>query len=164
MLHGIRVFATVAVVLAHFYFNILVRPMLNPNMEDVQQFVGRYWFTFVMSALYAVDIFFFISAFLAGYLLLQKYQQQHKMNFVGLIFLRVLRMLPCVVALLLISTSFWNFVGRGPLYYEVGDAVQGSCLNEWGAVLTFTNSFLPFSQGPSCMGHLWFLSVDMVYF
>lgn len=85
VLHGVKVVATISVVMVHYYFSMIDLPISNLDMDTIDLFFSRYWFTFAFSAIYAVDIFFFISAFLAGYLLLQRYQKEQKMNLLGLI-------------------------------------------------------------------------------
>jgi len=71
--NGVRVLACVTVILGNSYFYMLKGPLQNLNI--IQEWMGSFLFSFVLSAEHVVDIFFWLTAFLASYILLVKMSQ-----------------------------------------------------------------------------------------
>jgi peptidoglycan/LPS O-acetylase OafA/YrhL len=65
-----------------------------------------------------VDVFFFISAFLAGYLITQRYSQSGKMEVFSIYLLRIVRTMPSIIFVLLFAVSVYGLIGDGPVYFE----------------------------------------------
>jgi len=66
--NGVKFFSMLHVVLGHAYINVLLNPTTNPG--SLNQFVQPLWFEIVPGGFFAVDVFFYLSAFLGAYLML----------------------------------------------------------------------------------------------
>lgn len=60
--NGVRVLSLLYVIFGHGYFSVLVAP--NVDFEGVNRVVNPWPFSIIFGGLYAVDVFFFLSAFL----------------------------------------------------------------------------------------------------
>ena len=63
--NGIRVLCCAFVILGNTFFYILKGPL--QNLEAAQQWIHSYFFAYVLSADLAVDVFFWMAAFLGSY-------------------------------------------------------------------------------------------------
>ena len=57
-------------------------------------------------------------------MLLQKYLEKGSFSWVMIVLLRYLRTQPCVIALLFIGASTWNYIGKGPMYSKYGEEFE----------------------------------------
>ena len=64
-LNGIRVMCCALIILGNTYFYILRSPL--QNLEAVEQWLNGGFFGIVLSADLTVDVFFWLSAFIASY-------------------------------------------------------------------------------------------------
>ena len=62
--HGIKVIAMISVALVHYNFIMMGLPAYNVNPKTMRQMSDTYLWTLEFSAMYAIDIFFFISSFM----------------------------------------------------------------------------------------------------
>ena len=135
---GIKVLSIASIVVAHFYFHAFEFPFTNN--EDYSEFVGSYWTEVVYSGLYSVDIFLFLSAFLGSYLLMEKFAKDnnynpydeslagkhtHKLQIWKMYFLRILRIFPPVLFVLLFGIGVLKYLGSGPVWNYLLDKEIG---------------------------------------
>ena len=74
MLDGVRVLSIMWVIFGHSY--VFSLSVARNQSEIITDYTQQFLFTTVTSGLFAVDTFFFLSAFLAGYIFLRKYPAQ----------------------------------------------------------------------------------------
>ena len=119
VLNGLRVICCATIILGNTYFYILRSPL--QNLEAVEVWLKSGFFSIVLSADLIVDIFFWLSAFLASYQLLVlmklndgNFPCSKKM----LVFNRFVRLAPLYYFTLLF---FWQIVtlfgGQVPLFF-----------------------------------------------
>ena len=76
-----------------------------------------------MGGLFAVDAFFFLSGFLAAFLMMQKmYPNRAKLGLGGYTYVylhRYLRLVPAVAFCFLLGTYLMPYMGGGPVYFAV---------------------------------------------
>ena len=65
VLNGVRVLCCALVIFGNTFFYILRGPL--QNLEAAQQWIHTTFFAYVLTADLAVDVFFWLSAFLASY-------------------------------------------------------------------------------------------------
>lgn len=113
-----------------------------------------------------VDIFFWLSAFLASYQLLVKMRLnngQLPSNKCMLILARFARLWPLYVFTLLF---FWRIIplfgGEGPMFSEYENVNE--CSEHWIWHLTFINNMVPWASRDGCMPWTWYLACDMQFF
>lgn len=100
--------------------------------------------------------------FYRGTMCVYFYYSRSRMNFFQLYFHRYLRLAPSFAALLLVCLSVYRHLGAGPLWNKILDSIVGPCQRNWWSALLFIQNY----QNPEdiCLGHLWYLSVDMQLF
>lgn len=132
----------------------------------VQEWVQSSFFSFVLSADLVVDMFFWVSAFLASYQLLVKMRLNDgklPSNKFVIIFSRFMRLWPLYAFTLLV---FWRvmplFGGEGPLFFEYEN--MNECSEHWVWHLTFLNNLIPWKSKDGCMQWTWYLACDMQFF
>jgi peptidoglycan/LPS O-acetylase OafA/YrhL len=103
-------------------------------------------FSLVISAELAVDIFFWLTAFLSCYLLLKKMNENEgNIGSILKIYInRVMRLLPLYAFTLFF---FWKFLvlfgGDGPMFFMYNTACE--CSKYWIWHLTFLNNVIPWN-------------------
>jgi peptidoglycan/LPS O-acetylase OafA/YrhL len=161
---GLRIMCTFWVILGHSYYVPVYYGL--KNTIAVPFFIKSYWTaSFIMAALYAVDAFFYLSAFMF-YLSIQKYFGKSipkvKLVFMAL-FNRYIRLLPMYVFVIFGVTYLIPILGSGPLY-ETAYKVNEPCTRYWWHNLLYINNIYDYSGGFACTGHSWYLANDMQFF
>lgn len=146
ILNGIRCLSIMWVVVGHGFMMDLITPTVN--LSDLTSFIHPMWFAIIPSGVFAVDVFFFISAFLAAYLMLVKYFWKSGLNFVMIYFHRVFRLLPPLALLTALYLTFYMYIGNGPIWFNQSQTAVELCREQWWYNMLFINNVLP-SGNPS---------------
>lgn len=162
VLNGVRVLSMLYVIFGHAYFNTLQYPLTNPTY--VLEVVQPAWFQIIPGGFYAVDVFFYLSAFLGAYLMLLKFEKSRRVPFVMVYFHRYYRLAPTVFLLIMFVLTFYELLGSGPIWHDGTYKWIGECSEYWWSFVLFINSFVIKDRQPQCMGWLWYLSHDMMFF
>ena len=144
----------------------LVHSLLEGNYHP---FKAKYsvpnsiWVFLFAGALFAVDIFIFISAFHATLALttdhIHRLQQQPFKYFMFIYLTRILRILPLYLLSILLQIYILPNITQGPLnYLIIQDARQ--CTELWITNLLFINNF----YADKCMVWTWYLALDIQLF
>ena len=161
VLNGVRVLSMLYVILGHAYYNVLLVPTSNPDY--VPTLVQPLWWQPVPGGFFAVDVFFFLSAFLGASMMLMKFEKRKKLNFGMIYFHRFYRLSPNVFLLILFSLTFYDYFGSGPIWHDQRKRWNANCPNTFWAYITFINSIYP-GENNRCVGWLWYLSHDFIFF
>lgn len=122
-------------------------------------------FTIVISAELAVDIFFWITAFISSYFLLCKMNDNEGSfgSTLKIYLNRFMRLFPLYFFTLLF---FWKLIviygGEGPMFFMY-DSVN-DCHKYWIWHLTFLNNLIPWAAHDNCMNWTWYLANDIQFF
>jgi peptidoglycan/LPS O-acetylase OafA/YrhL len=153
------------VILGHAY----AFPILFPfkDMLFISEVFERNWFPIIYSGFFAVDSFFFLSGFLATYLMISRFLSMRSLNVVKLFmiyFHRFFRILPLVALVCLFTVAFYGYIGDGPSWVKGGgtDALVQGCVKEWYITLLFLVNLVNIETG--CMSWTWYLANDMQFF
>ncbi|CAI2360775.1 unnamed protein product [Moneuplotes crassus] len=160
VLNGVRFFSFLYVVLGHTYQEVLLHPSVN--ITDINSFMQPLLFQIVPGSYFAVDVFFFISGFLGAYLMILKFSKG-SMNIPKIYLHRYLRLAPSVFFAMMFALTFYQYLGDGPLWPTYSTFWTLDCPKYFWAFLTFINSIYP-SYKTQCMGWLWYLSHDFIFF
>eukprot|EP01129_Flabellula_baltica_P005159 TRINITY_DN1843_c0_g1_i1.p1 TRINITY_DN1843_c0_g1~~TRINITY_DN1843_c0_g1_i1.p1 ORF type:complete len:679 (-),score=89.89 TRINITY_DN1843_c0_g1_i1:548-2542(-) len=122
-------------------------------------------FQTVTGGFFAVDAFFFLSAFLLTFLLLEQIQSKSSIDWIIVYLHRFLRLTPTYLFMLLVFTYIYPQLGSGPYYYfdDVKPIVQ-SCVDYWWTNILYINNIFPWTLGEECIGWGWYLANDMQFF
>lgn len=104
-----------------------------------------------------MDTFFTLSGFLLSYLFF-KSKLTHKVNLLQLYGTRIMRLVPGLLAMILINMSVLKYLGDGPLWPLIHAKIAGSCYHTWWATLLFFSNFAKLSN--QCVEQAWYLSID----
>lgn len=164
ILNGIRVLAISFVILGHTILYSLRGPVSNPT--EFLNWIEQYYFSILLSAPYTVDIFFWLSGFLGGYLMLELLKKKNGRNqpYYLIMLHRFLRLTPLYFATILFFWFIMAMAGNGPIFFTYKDDYAGACNQYWWSHLLFINNFYPFTVDEQCMGWTWYLPNDMQFF
>ena len=102
--NGLRVISLLVVMLGHGYSSILESPV--SEIYGIQRILEPWSFAFIPGGFFAVDVFFFLSAFLGAYLMLTKFFTKKSMSFLLIYFHRIYRI---VIPVGLVIAFFMTF-------------------------------------------------------
>ena len=80
-----------------------------------------------------------------------------------LYFHRFYRLAPNVLLMILFATTFYAFLGDGPVWFQQRDRWILDCPSTFWTYVTFINSIYP-GEDNQCVGWLWYLSHDFIFF
>eukprot|EP01137_Pigoraptor_chileana_P015629 Opistho-2@71817 len=165
MLNGMRVLSMAWVVLGHTVMQVLGLVGFQ-NLDAFSRSTKEWYFQFVLGGEYAVDSFFFISGFLVAYLLLKELRERDgRVNWGMFYFHRYWRLIPCVAVVLLFYFKISYHMGSGPFWYLYQYEVDSKCPQYWWTHLLFIhNNFYPVDSNKVCMGWLWYVADDMIFY
>jgi len=169
-LNGLRVLSMAWIILGHTF--MMPQGVSGfSNMEDVKttplnsDTAGRnpLFSLFIFSAQSGVDTFFFLSGFLLSYLTLKEIRTG-KLQVLGVIILRYLRLTPSLALTMVVYYKIWMYFGFGPFAVNFQESIKSRCDGSWWSELTYTMNFIPFDSDKVCMGWTWYLGDDMIFF
>ncbi|XP_051166899.1 O-acyltransferase like protein-like isoform X4 [Leptopilina boulardi] len=109
-----------------------------------------------------VDGFFGLGGLLLSYSLLEKLNESKQLNYVRLIFNRLVRLLPLYMFVTFGYATIFHRLGSGP-YWEISVGLnRDSCSSYWWANLFFINNY--FGGENKCVIQSWYLAVDFQCF
>lgn len=163
VLNGLRVLMMFWVILGHTMFlQVLIG---YDNMGHLANQYNNSWaFQFIYSAEYAVDVFFFLSAFLVVYLTYKEMKTGKAIPWVYYYVHRYWRLTPVYMFVLFIYFKMLPGAGRGPLWFLYDSFNVTACDKYWWTNLLYVNNFHPWIYGDSCMSWSWFLANDLQFF
>ena len=114
VLNGVRVISMYFVVLGHSVGMMTISSAIN--WQSVESLITSWWVYYISLGLYSVDVFFFISAFLASYLMISKFHGKRCLN-IGMIYLhRLIRLIPSLLLFTGLYIAFFQMTGSGPIW------------------------------------------------
>jgi len=154
---GIKAFTLIHVVLG----NVFLLSNTSKNAPAALYFAQRSWmFLGISAAAYGIDMFFFISGFLAAYHLLGllKGMSFGLLNLFRLYFHRWIRLWPTYIFVLLFFWKVVPFMTNGPIWFQLVNFSQ-SCNDSWWKNFLFVDNIFPSSVNQHCM--IWGLSAPI---
>ncbi|XP_063992297.1 nose resistant to fluoxetine protein 6-like [Diachasmimorpha longicaudata] len=160
-LQGIRFFSMGWVVLGHVYY--IHSFGVISNQLAVAEWLKSWESLYIIIAPFTVDTFFVISGFLISYLFLKHMAKGGKFNPIMYYVHRYLRLTPAYGALLLLTIFIFPRIGSGAVWEANMSLQTESCSKNWWANLLYLQNYVN-SQYLLCLGHAWYLAVDMQLF
>eukprot|EP01016_Furgasonia_blochmanni_P021925 TRINITY_DN24030_c0_g2_i1.p1 TRINITY_DN24030_c0_g2~~TRINITY_DN24030_c0_g2_i1.p1 ORF type:complete len:213 (+),score=82.32 TRINITY_DN24030_c0_g2_i1:40-639(+) len=123
--------------------------------------------TIPLGAVYAVDVFFFMSGFLFCFIFLAKIAKSPK----GLtpavygmtLFHRIYRLWPCLFLTIMLWWKVAPALGSGPMWNEFIKSTK-ACDQEWWPALLFVDNFHSSFNTQYCLPWGWYLSTELQMF
>ncbi len=159
--NGVRVLSMVWVILGHtFYYS---RVGFLRNLLEINRFGTTFEYSYILSATFSVDVFFFLSGFLASYLLvLQMFATKGHISFAVIYISRFVRIIPLYAAAILIFSFVLPMFGDGPGFFNFYREADDNCGSYWYMNLLFINNFSKYQK--ECLSWTWYLANDMQFF
>ncbi|XP_016950512.1 nose resistant to fluoxetine protein 6 [Drosophila biarmipes] len=157
-LNGIRCLSLAWVVFCHQYVNTLYAP--NLNLFHAYSWAETPYASFILHGFFSVDSFFVLGGLLVALITLRMMDRtKGKLN-VPLMYLhRIIRIVPLLAIAMVVSLRSMPLITRGPLLYN-GYSQKAECERSWYLTLLFVNNY----TNDKCLGHSWYLAVDMQMF
>ncbi|XP_034950411.1 nose resistant to fluoxetine protein 6-like [Chelonus insularis] len=158
---GLRFFSMAWVVLGHNYVMPFAGSIIN--LVDIGEWVHSWDAVYILIAPFAVDSFFVMSGFLTAYLFLKEMSSGHKFNIITYYIHRYLRLTPALGILILLTIYIFPHFGSGALWDENISSQSEICSKSWWRLLLYIQNYSA-AETMGCLGHTWYLSVDMHFF
>ncbi|XP_043653156.1 nose resistant to fluoxetine protein 6-like [Drosophila teissieri] len=157
-LHGIRCMSLIWVVYCHQY--ILTLLASNINLFHVISWEETPYASFILHGFYAVDSFFVLGGLLVALIPLRLMDRtKGKLNVPMMYLHRFIRIVPLLAMAIVMYLKLMPLLANGPRF-DGGYSGTADCENGWYWTLLFVNNY----TNTTCIGHSWYLSVDMQLF
>ncbi|KAJ8909465.1 hypothetical protein NQ315_011234 [Exocentrus adspersus] len=161
-LNGIRFWSMMWVIIGHTFSTMVSAPVLN--FKDIFEWVNSLRSMTIASGTLAVDSFFTMGGVLLVYTYLKARHNGTKFNIFQFYIHRYLRLTPALAALVLVTANLVQYMGTGPLWYNIPVSLAEPCREYWWTTLLYVQNYVN-KNSSMCLGHSWYLSVDMqLYF
>jgi peptidoglycan/LPS O-acetylase OafA/YrhL len=149
ILDGIKVLSLLWVIMSHGYSLIILGPIAN--FTEINIFLKPWLMGIVQGGVYAVDVLFFISAFLATYLILLKsgFGQPglyKGINFFMLYFQKFYRLFPPMCLYIIFIMAFYKHLGEGPVWNALAQKDVDACNRNWWSHFLFIGNIYPWND------------------
>ncbi|XP_049532610.1 nose resistant to fluoxetine protein 6-like [Anopheles darlingi] len=158
-IHGIRVLSMVWVVFSHNYVRIGMVPLLNSPV--ILTWLRSYHSMVVVASTVSVDTFFLLSGLLTCWSILNALDRSPggRLNLPVMYAHRYLRLTPALAALILYTATLMRYSGSGPFWDGAMTLMADNCRTYWWSTLLYIQNYV--NPTELCLGHSWYLSVDM---
>ena len=159
-LNGLRVISLFWIIIGHSFTQLIMSTPTGNLVAFVTQVQERRSLVFFTGAVYAVDTFLILSGFFAAFLcynIFSKPNVKFFPNYISLIVLRYIRLLPIYLFGFLIFLFILPKVYDGPISARMLPLQMG-CWDNWIANLFYYNNFAEADK--MCMQWTWYLSCD----
>uniref|UniRef100_A0A182NVK8 Acyltransferase 3 domain-containing protein n=1 Tax=Anopheles dirus TaxID=7168 RepID=A0A182NVK8_9DIPT len=155
-LDGIRALTMMIILLTHSSIPLIRMPLKNVDQLEAQ--FDEPWFPMAMAGnTYTVQIFFVIGGLL---LAVNSLEQTKKMSQSGLLYfmnrvkIRLIRILPLYLFVILFHASWYPRLHEGP----IGDRFKDHCTTNWWTNVVFLNNYI--NRSEPCIQFAWYLGAD----
>lgn len=133
------------------------------DLTDILKSLKTVDFVILENAFLGVDTFFFLSAFIASYGLLQNIKYIRTFSYPKYVVMRYLRMTPSYMMVMFFYFYVFPLTGHGPLWYNVYERFS-FCSKYWWTHLLYINNIYPARMDEECMPWAWYLAADYQFY
>ncbi|KAL3267592.1 hypothetical protein HHI36_011710 [Cryptolaemus montrouzieri] len=155
-LNGLKFYSMIWVVLGHTYALALTFP--SANFIDIFHWADSLHSMLLVSGTLAVDTFFVVGGTLVSYMYMQAMEKKIKFNILIYYLHRYIRLTPALGALAFVTATIYPYLGSGPLWSNVR-INQEFCQENWWSTILYIQNYASIPK--LCLGHGWYLAVDM---
>ncbi|KAJ0174361.1 hypothetical protein K1T71_010507 [Dendrolimus kikuchii] len=162
LFHGLRTMTMVCVIFCHTVFCIALSYVENPlyiekSYEDPLK-------QLLYNGTLLTHTFFVMSSFLLAYNF-QIHSEKHNISWLQWpkgILLRWLRLTPMYALILATVSTWWRFLGDGPLWKLMIVSETNACRRYWWAHIFYINNYI--YEDNFCLPQTWYLAADTQLF
>ncbi|XP_060663027.1 nose resistant to fluoxetine protein 6 [Drosophila nasuta] len=159
-LHGIRCLTIIWIIYGHDNMFMLLSP--NVNNYEVVAWAQTPYSMILQSGTTSVDTFFLLSGTLLVMATLRELERQSgKLNIPLMYLHRIVRLTPVLAVAVLFFMTLFPRLDNGPLWQQFTSSSQ-LCSDTWWATILYVQNYA--AAGRMCLGHSWYLAVDMQLF
>ncbi|CAH1104299.1 unnamed protein product [Psylliodes chrysocephalus] len=166
-LDGLRVMSMVWIVMLHSHSVYTSGPV--SNAKDIVNFTNSFMSMIFINGDLACDTFLIIGGTLITFVYFKR-QNIHKGNYkmsVSVVLKhylhRYLRLTPPLAGVVFVSATLLRYMGSGPKWPYIVNNFEENCKVYWWSALLYIQNI--FNVDRMCVGHSWYLNVDMqLYF
>ncbi|CAH2089115.1 unnamed protein product [Euphydryas editha] len=158
-LEGIRFLGTLGVIFTHTSITYVYSYIDNP--EYIEHMFDQLSAKVAFNTPLWMQVFFSISGFLTTYFCLI-YSETNKLSILKCILAilhRYIRLTPVALFALWFTMTWYPRLGAGPQWAWLIQREAVDCTERWWYHAIYVHNYLPL--GKYCMGHTWYLAVDM---
>ncbi|XP_065334465.1 nose resistant to fluoxetine protein 6-like [Cloeon dipterum] len=160
ILHGLRLFSMVFIILGHRCLFSYGGPFFNP--EFLEERYRKIEDMFLLNGTLLVDTFFVLSGFLTCFGILLEIHKRKTLNVPMLYLYRWMRLTPVYMMVVAFYATLFSKVDSGPLWKARVGLEQERCVQNWWTNLLYVNNYVNADQ--LCMFQSWYIACDMHYF
>jgi len=158
---GIRFGMMLWVIVGHTYYYAQFYPLVNPTA--ILDFMKGFWHSYLTNATYSVDVFFFMSGFLAFYLIFFELRAKNgDVSYWKFIVHRIIRMSPLYFIICVVFAYVFPNIVEGPMKYTILEGNERTCQKTLYSNFFYFINWVPPKE--ECCGWLWYVSNDMQFF
>ncbi|XP_021193720.3 O-acyltransferase like protein [Helicoverpa armigera] len=158
---GLRVLTMLVVIIEHVCW-ITTQTYLT-DTRIYEQIRGSIDVVLMTNSTLVVQIFFIMSSFLLAHKLLQQRRRGEHVppfsTFVETMLNRIIRVSPSYWMVVWFAASWWERLGRGPLWAPLVGSEAAVCRRKWWTHLLYLNNIL--HADDKCLIQTWYLAADM---
>jgi len=161
VLNGIRVLSIGWVVLGHAFLFMLFSPLLNP-MDILDLIFTDRTIGLIKAGTLAVDVFFFLSGFLAALAMYRGFKDKKNINVKNILLsylYRYLRLLPLFAIIICYEIYLNSIFFDTPANTSCINSIR-QCNEQWWKSLLYINNFLT-EFNDLCAPWVWYIMIDM---
>ena len=157
---GIRVISLLWVIAHHTWRSFHSYIEFVENKEVFLSKVKEFSFQPIINATFSVEMFLLLSGLLVAYTAFKDLDKYGKFRIFYFYVYRFFRIAPVYYLVIFLAIKVVPKLGSGPVYnwrlmaYDI-------CQQYWWTNVVFINNFIPVW---SCLGHTWYMAIDMQFF
>ncbi|KAG8224790.1 hypothetical protein J437_LFUL002235 [Ladona fulva] len=160
ILHGLRLFSMVFIILGHRCLFSYGGPFYNP--EFLEERYRKIQDMFLLNGTLIVDTFFVLSGFLTCYTIILELTKRKGLN-IGMLYLyRWMRLTPVYMMVVAFYATLIDNLDNGPMWKAKMGVERERCQQNWWTNFLYINNYVNADQ--LCMFQSWYIACDMHYF
>jgi len=162
--NGIRVISILWVIIGHTFSMSLSEGVRN-IMDAFDDLNDKFWLGVIKAGSLAVDVFFFLSGFLAALGFYKAFKEPKNRTIANVLlayFHRYMRLLPMFLFTYIYTTYFLPRSYDSTIMFSFKDSIE-NCKQQWYWTFLYLNNFIN-QFDKLCIGWVWYLFNDMQFF
>jgi len=157
---GIRVISMLWIIANHTWQSIGIYSEYVENKDVFSSKVKELGFQPIINVTFSVETFLLLSGLLIAYTMFKDMEKYRKFRILYFYIYRFFRIMPLYYLFIFLAIKVLPKLGSGPVY-NWRLLSYDTCQQYWWTNILFINNFIPVL---SCLGHTWYMAIDMQFF